>query len=410
MRLRMTAGVVCLILLAILTWLRWDLISSASLSLAGFVFFSVRNLFPAVQFWAPSLGEYWIALAGWVATAAVLLWWIAEQNRRPVFRVLAAQTRNVVSKRISLVALLFMVFVAICTPFIVPVDPTVQGDLTTTRLLPPLATGELTVKDVGPSIEAPQANSFEGTVRQAMRRLLSRSCDLRGPGSGTAGTLLTHPSSRGFCFLLGTDDVGRDVLSRVLAGTRISLLVGGTAAVGAVFLGALIGLVAGMSKRVVDSLLMRFTDLFLALPSIILVIGMVAFMGQSVGSLVAVLSLTGWMSTARIVRGEVHVLREKEFIAAAKLLGTTPYGIMVGHLLPNVWPILATSAVLQFGSAMLGEAALSFLGLGIQAPTASWGNMIGESISYVSIGWWVGLFPGVLLSGAVLATHVLVDE
>jgi peptide/nickel transport system permease protein len=397
-----------LIPLIMLTWWRWDLVWSSLLSLIGFTYFSLRLLSPATPYWSTALVEYWVALAGWLGTASAIGLWLLRGDRCSIVRMATSRTRSSRAKKTSMLVLLLLAFVGVCSPFIVPIDPTVQGELTTTRLLRPLACGQVETRyatNDGPIAK----DSFESSVQQANSRLLARSFDVRGGRSNESHDSLGRAIGA-FRFMLGTDDVGRDVLSRVLSGTRISLLIGGTAAAGAVLLGALVGILAGMSNKWVDSLLMRFTDLFLAVPSIILVIALVAFIGQSVASLVAVLSLTGWMSTARIVRAEVHILREKEYIAAAKLLGTTPVRIMVGHVLPNVWPILATSAVLQFGNAMLGEAALSFLGLGIQAPTASWGNMIGESIGYVSLGWWVGLFPGALLSGAVLATHVLVEE
>jgi peptide/nickel transport system permease protein len=127
--------------------------------------------------------------------------------------------------------------------------------------------------------------------------------------------------------------------------------------------------------------------------------------GQSAVTIIAVLSLSGWMGIARVVRGEVVTLREREFILAAKLLGVSTWKIIGRHLLPNLRPVLVTAAVLQFANAVLGEASLGFLGLGIQPPTASWGNMMGEATGYLGSAWWVGVFPGMLLAVVLVATH-----
>jgi peptide/nickel transport system permease protein len=206
-------------------------------------------------------------------------------------------------------------------------------------------------------------------------------------------------------FLFGTDDNARDVFSRVVAGTRVSLGIGFSAAFGAVLIGAAIGFAAGMSRGVLDGVLMRLTDLFLAIPGLFLVIGILAFVGQSVVTIIVVLSLSGWMGIARVVRGEVIALREREFILAAKLLRVSTGKIITRHLLPNLRPVIVTATVLQFANAVLGEASLGFLGLGIQPPTATWGNMMGESTGYLGSAWWVGLFPGILLAVILVAAH-----
>jgi peptide/nickel transport system permease protein len=208
-------------------------------------------------------------------------------------------------------------------------------------------------------------------------------------------------------FLFGTDDNARDVFSRVVAGTRVSLGIGMSAALGALLLGAAVGFAAGMSRGFVDSVLMRLTDLFLAIPSLFLVIGILAFVGQSIATIVVVLSLTGWMGIARVLRGEVVSLREREFILAAKLLRVSTWKIITRHLLPNLRPVIITATVLQFANAVLGEAALGFLGLGIQPPTASWGNMMGEATGYLSSAWWVGVFPGMFLALVIVSAHSL---
>jgi peptide/nickel transport system permease protein len=208
-------------------------------------------------------------------------------------------------------------------------------------------------------------------------------------------------------FLFGTDDNARDVFCRVVAGTRVSLGIGISAALGALLIGGAVGFAAGMSRGILDAVLMRLTDLFLAIPSLLLVIGILAFVGQSVTTIVVVLSLSGWMGIARVVRGEVLSLREREFILAAKLLRVSTWKIITRHLLPNLRPVIMTAAVLQFANAVLGEASLGFLGLGIQPPTATWGNMMGEATGYLASAWWVGVFPGILLAVVLVAAHSL---
>ena len=139
-------------------------------------------------------------------------------------------------------------------------------------------------------------------------------------------------------------------------------------------------------------------------------IGLVAFFGQSILTLVLVLAGLGWMGTARIVRGQVLVLREREFVLAAGLLGVPAWRIAVRHLVPNLLPVLVSATVLQFANAVLAEAALGFLGLGVQPPTASWGNMMGEALGSLQRGWWIGLFPGAMLASVLVAAHSMAED
>jgi len=154
---------------------------------------------------------------------------------------------------------------------------------------------------------------------------------------------------------------------------------------------------------------MLLADLFLSIPSLFLVIALVAFLGNSTLLLVFVLAATGWMSTARMLRGEVLMLREREFIAAARLLGRSSFQIVRDHMIPNALPIIAAASVMQLGSVILAEAALSFLGLGIQPPTPSLGNMIGESFNHIGTAWWVGVFPGIALSATVISVNLFAE-
>ena len=293
--------------------------------------------------------------------------------------------------------LFVLTVVALVAPILTPVPPNVQGNLITTRLLSPLSVGA--IETVVARAQTDESISFVERMRiDANNYLLNRQIVVMGkPQELNASTRLV--------FIFGSDDVGRDVLSRVIAGARVSLAIGAIVAVGSVVIGTLIGFFAGYTGTLIDALLMRLTDLFLAIPSLFLVIGVIAFLGQSLTTLVAVLTLTGWMSAARTVRTEVRKLRGKEFVHAARMLNQSAYKILIKHLLPNLKPILFTATILQFGNAILAEAALSFLGLGVQPPTASWGNMLGQSVSYLRTGWWLAFFPGLLLSTVLLAVH-----
>jgi peptide/nickel transport system permease protein len=247
---------------------------------------------------------------------------------------------------------------------------------------------------------------LENVVLRARNRMtlyehgvsVAGSMESLNPGSGESVSTLR--------FVFGTDDNGRDVLSRVMAGTRVSLAIGSVSALGALCLGSMIGFAAGMSRGWIGPLLMGFTDLFLAIPGLFLVVGVLAIVGQSIVALVVVLTISGWMGIARIVRGEVLSLREREFVLASRLMGVPTWRIAVRHLVPVLRPVLLASLILQFANAVLAEAALGFLGMGIQPPTATWGNMMGEGARYLDSAWWIAFFPGMFLSVLVVAAHI----
>ncbi len=213
------------------------------------------------------------------------------------------------------------------------------------------------------------------------------------------GTTAAHP--------LGTDESGRDVLARLLAGARVSLTVGLLAMLLAVGVGTTIGTVAGFGGGWVDAMLMRLTDAALAVPALFVVILVLTFMGPSVFTLVGAIGATSWMGAARVVRGELRVLREQPFVEAARALGTPHLSIMVRHLLPHIVPTVLVAATVGVPSAILMESALSFLGLGVQPPAASWGNMLSGAQTYLTSYPWLALYPGVLILCTVLAVNTL---
>ena len=250
----------------------------------------------------------------------------------------------------GLIVMLILYAVTLLAPLIAPFDPTAQGDIVLTRYLEPS---------------------------------------------------LQHP--------MGTDKFGRDIFSRVLYGARISLTIGFVAVAISVTFGTLVGALAGYFGKWTDTTLMRFTDMMLSFPRLVLLIVVIALFEPSIWLVVLVLGLTGWMSVARIVRGEVLSLREREFVQAARVLGMTDSRIIVRHIIPNTLAPVIVYTTLGIGNTILVEASLSFLGLGVQPPTPSWGNMISDGRDALVTAWWIATFPGLAIVLTVTAFNLLGD-
>lgn len=395
-----------LILLAtfvLLSWWQGKTIVQGALSFATFFLLGLTRFSWPAAYWHAALLEYWLAVAVWFASAVWLVFLLyrafgaarrAEGNLTPKF-----VSDLTPAQRKGFWVLAILAYVSLMSPFLVPVGPHIQGNLVSTRLLPPLSIGSIENPSVEPlGHKGGLVAGIERQSQSATEYLLQRTVRM----SGTA-----EPTFSRMIFLMGTDDAGRDVFSRVVYGARVSLGIGLLAALGSILLGSFVGFAAGLSGGIVDTALMRLTDMFLAIPGLFLVIGLVAFLGQSVITVIIVLAFTGWMGIARLVRGEVLSLREKEFVITARMLRVSVFRIIIRHLYPNVRPAIVTAAVLQFGSAVLAEAALGFLGLGIQPPTPSWGNMMGESIGFLQSAWWIGMFPGVFLATVIVSAHLV---
>lgn len=210
-------------------------------------------------------------------------------------------------------------------------------------------------------------------------------------------------------FILGTDNLGRDVLSRIIYGSRVSLLVGICAVIVSGAIGAFLGIISGFLGGWVDALIMRITDAFLALPSILIMLVLIGVFGPSLTTLILVMGFTDWVSYTRLVRGEVLSLKERDFIRAAHSIGTKKSSIMTKHLLPNVFSTFIVISTLNVASAIISESSLSFLGLGIQPPTVSWGYMLSEGQAYLSTSWWIATFPGIAITITVIGITFLGD-
>ncbi len=207
--------------------------------------------------------------------------------------------------------------------------------------------------------------------------------------------------------ILGTDESGRDVAARLLAGARVSLTVGVFAMLLAVTLGTVIGTIAGVAGGWIDAVLMRLTDAALAIPALFVVILVLTFFGPSITTLLCAIAATSWMGAARVIRAELLVLREQLYVEAARALGMPAGAIVWRHMLPQVLPTIIVVATVGVPAAILTESALSFLGLGVQPPTPSWGNMLSGAQTYLTSQPQLALYPGLLIVATVLAINTL---
>jgi peptide/nickel transport system permease protein len=287
------------------------------------------------------------------------IWSLRDIRKGPAMRFVGVSQWTLAARAFSrnrlavfgALAILILYWVALVTPFLAPFDPAAQGDLLTERLV--------------------------------------------APGGA-------HP--------LGTDHFARDVLSRILYGARVSLSIGFIAVGISVTIGTLLGAVSGYFGRWVDMVIMRFVDMMISFPQLVLLITIVAlFQRPSIFLIVAVLGLTQWPGTTRIVRGEVLSLREREFIQAARALGFSNSRIILFHLIPNVLAPVIVAATLGIGNTIIVEAGLSFLGLGVQPPTPSWGPMVSDGRNYMLEAWWLSAFSGAAIVVTVLCFNLVGD-
>ncbi len=297
------------------------------------------------------------------------------------------------------IPLLLLVSLAILAPWLPLRDPAAQPDGLVLRELPPLSRVHRVLLSSGEALHGSALRRTDDGGLELLRGSAWRrveSAELAGDGAATRPL-----------YLLGTDGYGRDLFSRLIWGARVSLAVGVAAVVLAGGLGILIGLAAGTFGGWVDGLLMRTTDLFLSVPRLFLALLLISLHGPSLVTTIAVLGATTWMPAARLVRAEVVSARERDWARAATASGLGPLRIAWFHLLPAAITPLSVEATLRVGDTILLEAALSFLGLGVPAPTASWGNLVADGRGSLLDAWWVATLPGLAIAGTVIGLHIV---
>lgn len=226
------------------------------------------------------------------------------------------------------------------------------------------------------------------------------------PNKQDLANLLAPPST---AHLMGTDALGRDVLSRVVHGSRISLLVGIASVTAAMLIGVLLGIVSAMAGGRTGEAIMRIADLSLTLPGVLIALAVAATVGPSLSNVILIIALLYWAQFARMVRGEALSIRERDYVQAAVAIGCGPARILGVHILPNLVNTVIVLATLEIAAAILLESTLSFLGVGVPPPTPTWGSMVSDGRSYVELGWWVITFPGLAIMLTVLAVNLLGD-
>jgi peptide/nickel transport system permease protein len=245
----------------------------------------------------------------------------------------------------------------------------------------------------GAAVFAPQIAPWDPARQMLMKRLRPPMWEARG--------LREHP--------LGTDHLGRDILSRILYGGRISLGVGLSAVSLSCLIGVTLGLLAGFHGGRTDAFIMRVVDVFLAIPYILLAMGVVFALGPSLLNVILVMAVTRWVQFARIVRADVLSIREREFVSGARARGGRSFRLLVRHVLPNALTPIIVVATLELAFMIIYESALAFLGLGVQPPTPTWGWMLSDGRNYVATAWWLATFPGLAIMLTVLAVNLLGD-
>jgi peptide/nickel transport system permease protein len=245
----------------------------------------------------------------------------------------------------------------------------------------------------GAALLAPQIAPWDPGRQMLLKRLRPPMWEARG--------LREHP--------LGTDHLGRDILSRILYGGRISLGVGLSAVTLSCLIGVTLGLLAGFHGGRTDALIMRVVDVFLAIPYILLAMGVVFALGPSLLNVILVMAVTRWVQFARIVRADVLSIREREFVSGARARGSRSTRLLLRHVLPNALTPIIVVATLELAFMIIYESALSFLGLGVQPPTPTWGWMLSDGRNYIATAWWLATFPGLAIMLTVLAVNLLGD-
>lgn len=397
----------------------------------------------------PEIAAFWIGTLYLVlvpAVLGVLLWRRRRNGKREedetsdeAMSLRTISFRAFMRQKVALVAsaVIFVLYsTAFLAPFIAPFSPYDQQDFLVTAYKPPMTRLEALVLKQPKTLEIPMQEG-SGTAVALLNSLISDVQRLKTRNHPNAvrfvdsyrvegGTLTyrqgmrtrtmpteelkdpSHPAVQR-TFILGTDQYGRDILSRVVYGSRISLSIGFLVVLISVTLGTVVGVTSGYFGGWIDAVSMRLVDILIAFPALFLILIIIATFGNSIYLIVVTLSFTGWMGVARIVRSQVLSLKEQEFILAAKSLGLSSLRIIFRHLAPNTLTPVIIAATLRIGSIILTEAGLSFLGLGVQPPVPSWGNIINEGRDSLLNHWWISTFPGIAILVTVVCFNLVGD-
>jgi peptide/nickel transport system permease protein len=427
---------------------------------ADLVLISFRSLFTAIvlslsapeafrEIFTAEILEFWIAAIYLIAVPVILVLIARKSFRKKTPEQqnsgelslgkisLRAFMRHTIALYAS--AIIFLLYsAAFLAPFIAPFSPYDQQDFLVTAYQPPLTQLEALVLRQPKNLIIPLQQG-SGTTVQLANSLISDFQLLKTRNEPNAIRFVDEYRIKGSSvlyrqgirtktiaigelarvrnnniaitrtFILGTDQYGRDILSRVIYGSKISLSIGFLVVLISVTLGTVIGVTSGYFGGWIDALMMRIVDILIAFPALFLILIIIATFGNSIYLIVITLSFTGWMGVARIVRSQVLSLKEQEFILAAKSLGLSSMRIIFRHLAPNTLTPVIIAATLRIGSIILTEAGLSFLGLGVQPPTPSWGNIINEGRDSLLNYWWISTFPGIAILTTVVCFNLIGD-